>query len=42
VKQGEVSDNDLEEANKTLVIGKQLGLNVEIENKVIQNLTKLR
>jgi hypothetical protein len=41
VKQGEVYDNDLEEANKTLVIGKQLGMNAEIDNKVIQNLTKL-
>jgi hypothetical protein len=35
-------DDDLEEARKTLEIGKQLGLYKEIEDKTIQNITKLR
>jgi hypothetical protein len=36
------SEDDVQEAVKTLEIGKQLGLYADFEDKVLKNLTKLR
>jgi hypothetical protein len=36
------SEDDVQEAVKTLEIGKQLGLYAELEDKVLKNITKLR
>jgi hypothetical protein len=35
-------DDDLQEARKTWEMSKQLGLYAELEDKVLQNLSKLR
>jgi hypothetical protein len=35
------SEDDVQEAVKTLEIGKQLGLYAELEDKILKNITKL-
>jgi hypothetical protein len=37
-----MSDDDLQEARKTWEMSKQLGLYAKLEDKVLQNLSKLR